>query len=146
HHLLHDIDPLASLALFHAMIAGVCLFLAGLISGYYDNKALYTGMARRVTQLRGLGRILGQKRLLRLAHYVENNLGGLMGNFYFGILLGTIGTLGELIGFPIDIRHITFSAANFATALVGLDHRMSWQLALTSIAGIFSIGFVNLMV
>lgn len=145
-HLLDDIDPAASLALFHAMIAGVCLFLAGLISGYYDNKALYTRMAQRVSQLRGLGRLLGQDRLQRLAQYVENNLGGLMGNFYFGILLGTIGTLGDLLGLPIDIRHITFSAANFATALVGLDNRMSWQLALTSVAGIFSIGSMNLLV
>lgn len=145
-HLLHDIDPVSSLALFHAMIAGVCLFVAGLISGYYDNKALYTRMAQRVAQLRGLGRLLGQDRLQRLAQYVENNLGGLMGNFYFGILLGTIGTLGDLLGLPIDIRHITFSAANFSTALVGLDNHMSWQLALTSIAGIFSIGAMNLLV
>ena len=145
-HLLHDIDPVTSLALFHAMIAGVCLFLAGLISGYYDNKALYTRMAQRVSQLRGLGRLLGQDRLQRLALYVENNLGGLMGNFYFGILLGTIGTLGYLLGLPIDVRHVTFAAANFATALVGLDNQMTWRLALTSIAGILSIGTVNLLV
>lgn len=145
-HLLHDIDPIGSLALFHAMIAGVCLFLAGLISGYYDNKALYSRMGQRVSQLRGLGRWLGAQRLQRFARYVEDNLGGLMGNFYFGILLGTIGTLGDLLGLPIDIRHITFSAANFATALVGLDYQMSWQLALTSIAGILCIGSVNLLV
>jgi site-specific recombinase len=145
-HLLHEIDPVASLALFHAMIAGVCLFMAGLISGYYDNKALYTRMAQRVSQLRGLGRLLGQDRLHRLARYVENNLGGLMGNFYFGILLGTIGTLGQLLGLPIDVRHVTFSAGIFATALVGLDNHVTWQLALTSVVGIFSIGTVNLLV
>jgi site-specific recombinase len=145
-HLLHDIDPLASLALLQAMIAGVCLFLAGLISGYYDNKAVYTRMAQRVLQLRGLGRLLGPARQHRLAHYVEDNLGGLMGNFYFGLMLGTLGTLGELLGLPIDIRHITFSAANFAISFAGLDNQMSWQLALTSIAGILSIGSMNLLV
>lgn len=144
--LLHEIDPIASLALFHAMIAGVCLFVAGLISGYYDNKALYARVAQRVSQLRGLRRLLGLDRLHRLANYVEDNLGGLMGNFYFGVLLGTIGTLGDLLGLPIDIRHITFSAANFATALVGLDNHMTWQLALTSVAGILGIGSVNLLV
>jgi site-specific recombinase len=145
-HLLHDIDPVHSLALVYAAIAGVCLFLAGLISGYYDNKALYTRMAARVSQLRGLGRLLGQPRLDRLAAYMENNLGGLMGNFYFGILLGTMGTLGYLFGLPLDIRHVTFSAANFSTALVGLDHRVSWQLAATSVAGFLAIGAVNLIV
>ena len=69
-----------------------------------------------------------------------------MGNFYFGILLGTIGTLGYLLGLPLDIRHVTFSAANFSTALVGLDHRVSWQLAATSVAGFLAIGAVNLLV
>ena len=145
-HLLHDVDPIGSPAIFYAMIAGVCLFVAGLISGYYDNQALYTRWAQRIAQLRGLGRVIGQERLARLGLYLENNLGGLMGNFYFGILLGTIGTLGFLIGLPIDIRHITFSAANFATALVGLDHHMSWQLAVKSLAGIFAIGTANLLV
>ncbi|MDP3668699.1 MAG: site-specific recombinase [Telluria sp.] len=145
-HLLHDIDPVGSLALFYAAIAGVCLFLAGLISGYYDNKALYTRMAQRVYQLRGLGRLLGPDRLQRFANYIENNLGGLMGNFYFGVLLGTMGTLGFLLGLPLDIRHVTFSAANFATAHVALEHALSWQLAATSIAGFLGIGAVNLLV
>jgi site-specific recombinase len=145
-HLLHDIDPIHSPALLYAAIAGICLFVAGLISGYYDNKALYTRMAQRVRQLRGLGRLLGQRRLDRLAVYLENNLGGLMGNFYFGILLGTMGTLGYLLGLPLDIRHVTFSAANFSTALVGLDHRVSWDVAVTSVAGFLAIGAVNLVV
>jgi site-specific recombinase len=145
-HLLHDIDPFHSLALFYAAIAGVCLFVAGLISGYYDNKAMYTQMAQRVSQLRGLRRLLGEPRLARLSLYLENNLGGLMGNLVFGILLGTIATLGDGLGLPLDIRHVTFSAANFATALVGLDHNISWQLAATSIAGFLAIGGVNLAV
>ncbi|MDB5959412.1 MAG: recombinase [Massilia sp.] len=145
-HLLHDIDPFHSLALMYAAVAGVCLFVAGLISGYYDNKALYTHMARRVRQLRGLGRWIGQRRLSRLADYLENNLGGLMGNFFFGILLGVTGTLGYLLGLPLDIRHVTFSAANFSTALVALDHDVSWQLAATSVAGFLGIGAVNLLV
>lgn len=145
-HLLHDIDPLAGPTLFYAAIAGVCLFVAGLISGFYDNKALYTQMAQRVVQLRGLRRLLGQERLERLGLYLENNLGGLMGNLYFGVLLGTIGTLGYLLGLPLDIRHVTFSAANFATAYVALNHSISWELAATSIAGFLSIGVVNLVV
>ncbi|MFL6660076.1 MAG: site-specific recombinase [Massilia sp.] len=145
-HMLHDIDPLHSLALMYAAIAGVCLFVAGLISGYYDNKAVYTQMAQRVNQLRMLGRVLGQARLARLALYLENNLGGLMGNIYFGFLLGTMGTLGYLLGLPLDIRHVTFSAANFATAMVALDANLGWELVLTSVAGFLCIGAVNLLV
>ncbi|EJL94338.1 site-specific recombinase [Herbaspirillum sp. CF444] len=145
-HLLHDIDPFSSLALFHAAIAGVCLFLAGLISGYYDNKALYTRMSQRVARARWLNSLLGKARTARLGDYLENGLGGLMGNFYFGILLGTIGTIGFLIGLPIDIRHITFSATNFAIALVGLDHAVSWGVIAVSGFGVLAIGTVNLWV
>src|SRR5262249_33451027 len=34
-HLLHDLDPVRSLLIFHAAIAGVYLFLSGLITGYF---------------------------------------------------------------------------------------------------------------
>lgn len=145
-HLLQDIDPFTTLALFYAAIAGVCLFLAGLISGYYDNKALYTHMAQRIARVRWLQKSLGAKRVECLGDYLETSLGGLMGNFYFGILLGCLGTVGFLLGLPIDIRHITFSAANFATAIVGLDHQIGWRLALVSTCGVLLIGTVNLWV
>ncbi|MYM83308.1 recombinase [Duganella sp. FT50W] len=145
-HLLHDIDPIHAPTLIYAAIAGVCLFVAGLISGYYDNKALYTRWAQRIAQLRGLGRLLGQQRVQRLGVYLENNLGGLMGNFFFGILLGTMPFIGFVLGIPLDIRHVTFSSANFATAIVGLDHNVGWELVVTSVAGFLSIGIVNLLV
>jgi site-specific recombinase len=145
-HLLQDIDPIHGPALIYAAIAGVCLFVAGLISGYYDNKALYTRWGQRVSQLRGLRWLLGQPRLDRLGAYLENNLGGLMGNFGFGILLGVMPFLGFVLGIPLDIRHVTFSSANFATAIVGLDHNVGWELVVTSVAGFLSIGTVNLLV
>jgi site-specific recombinase len=145
-HLLQDIDPFHTPALAYAATAGVWLFVAGLISGYYDNKALYTRMGQRVRQLRGLQRLLGPARLKRLGTYIENNLGGLMGNFWFGILLGVTPLIGFLTGLPLDIRHVTFSSANFSTAFVAMDQQMSWGLAAQSLAGVLLIGAVNLIV
>ncbi|WP_338758718.1 site-specific recombinase [Massilia sp. METH4] len=145
-HLLHDIDPIHTPALFYAAIAGVCLFLAGLVSGYYDNQALYTRWGRRIAQLRGLNTLLGTERTERLGRYLEHNLGSIMGNFFFGIMLGMASALGLLLGLPIDIRHVTFSSANFATAVVALDHNVSWQLVVTSVTGFLAIGAVNLLV
>ncbi len=144
--MLHDIDPLGGPTLLYAAIAGVCLFLSGLISGYYDNQALYTRWAQRIRQLRLLERLIGPARLERLGNYLEANLGGLMGNFYFGILLGVMPLLGFLLGLPLDIRHVTFSSANFATAMVALDYQASWQLILTSVLGFLAIGSINLLV
>ncbi|MCK7497160.1 MAG: site-specific recombinase [Comamonadaceae bacterium] len=40
----------------HAAIAGVFLFLSGLISGYFDNKASYARIGERVARLRWLRR------------------------------------------------------------------------------------------
>jgi site-specific recombinase len=145
-HLLSDIDPFHTPALAYAAVAGVWLFVAGLISGYYDNKALYTRMGQRVRQLRGLQRLLGPARLKRLGTYIEDNLGGLMGNFWFGILLGITPLIGFLTGLPLDIRHVTFSSANFSTAFVAMDQQMSWTLAAQSLSGVLLIGAVNLVV
>jgi site-specific recombinase len=146
HHLLEEIDPIHSPALLYAAIAAVWLFVSGLISGYYDNKALYTRMAQRVRQLKGLRRLIGQPRLERLGLYLEDNLGGLAGNFYFGVLMGITATIGYLVGLPLDVRHVTFSAANFATALVGLDYAVSPEGVGNAIAGTLLIGVVNLVV
>ncbi|WP_269531382.1 site-specific recombinase [Chitinimonas sp. BJYL2] len=146
HHLLHDLDPIRSLALPHAAIAGVCLFLSGLISGYYDNKAVYNQIPARLMQRRWPRKLFGEVRWGRFCAYVENNLGALAGNFFFGIMLGSMGTIGFLLGLPLDIRHITFSSANLAYAAVALDFQLSWQTWLTSLVGIALIGFTNLAV
>jgi site-specific recombinase len=145
-HLLHDINPFASLALFHAAIAGVCLFLAGLISGYYDNKATYNRIPDRIFQLRWLRKLMGERFHRRFADYIGNNLGGLAGNFFFGIMLGCMGTIGFILGLPIDIRHVTFSAANLAYGIVGLNFQVPIGTVLISILGVALVGITNLAV
>ena len=85
--LMHDIDPIHSLALPHAAIAGVFLFLSGLIAGYYDNKAIYRRIPERISSHPGLKRLLGEHRAWKLGSYIEHNLGALAGNFYFGMFL-----------------------------------------------------------
>jgi site-specific recombinase len=146
HSLLVDINPIASLSLFHAAIAGVCLFLSGLISGYYDNKSNYNQIPKRLLQLSSMNWLFGTERWKRMTNYIGDNLGALAGNFFFGIMLGSIGQIGVVLGLPIDIRHVTFSSANFAIALAGLDNQLSWQLWAISLTGILAIGIVNLTV
>jgi site-specific recombinase len=145
-HLIQDSHPWESLALLHAAIAGVWLFVSGLVSGYYDNKALYTRMGQRVQQLHGLRRLLGRERLERFGAYLEDNLGGLMGNAVFGLLMGVTATAGFLLGLPLDVRHVTFSSANFAIGFVGLDYQVTPEQAGITALGIALIGTVNLLV
>lgn len=63
-------QPAMTAATIAAAIAGVCLFLAGLISGYYDNKCAYTRIPARLKQFRWLRKLLGEHRLDRFVAYI----------------------------------------------------------------------------
>lgn len=146
HKLIHELSPFESLALFHAAIAGVCLFVAGLISGYYDNLAAYERIRERIEHARWLQSLLGEARLVRFAVYMDNNLGALAGNFSLGVMLALVGTIGFLTGLPIDVRHVTLSSANFGLALASLDFNLNATTITKTLLGIGLVGFVNLTV
>lgn len=144
--LLASIDPVHSGSLIYAAIAGVCLFLSGLIAGYHDNLAVYNKIPQRLRAVNWLQKLLGIPRLDRVADYIENNLGALAGNFYFGCMLGGMSALGVLLGLPIDIRHITFSSAFVGFASFSLDFMLSWQAAVYVALGLVLVGLINLAV
>jgi site-specific recombinase len=144
--MLREIDPFSSGAFFFAMNAGFCLFLSGLIAGYYDNAATYNKIPQRLLQLQWPRRLFGAARMARFADYIDRNLGALAGNFYFGFLLGGMSTFGLLFGLPIDIRHITFSATNVGFALVAFNFEPNWHLLWMAVFGVGVIGLTNLAV
>ncbi len=145
-HLLHDLHPWQSLALVHAAIAGVFLFLSGLISGYYDNQSLYHRVPERLRRVKRLRALLGEARLGRLADYVEHNLGALAGNFLFGCMLGCTPIIGQLLGLPLDIRHVAFASANLAYGIEALDFELAWQTIAIGALGVMLVGLTNLSV
>lgn len=144
-HLIADLDPL-SWALPHAAIAGFYLFLSGLITGYFDNKAAYANIGQRIGRLPWLRRLFGDERAGRFGNYIQERLGGLMGNFLFGCMLGSTGVIGTILGLPLDIRHIAFSSANLGYALIGFQFSLPVQAVLWAAFGIAAIGFTNLAV
>lgn len=144
--LLADIDPLHSGSVFYAGVAGVCLFLSGLIAGYHDNLAVYNRIPQRLRAIKWLQKLLGVRRLERVSNYIENNLGALAGNFYFGCLLGGMGAVGILLGLPVDIRHIAFSSAFVGFSAFTMDFALTWQTAAYCALGLGLIGLMNLTV
>lgn len=144
--LLHSLDPFTSLAIPHAAIAGVCLFLSGLIAGYFDNMAVYRKIGPRLKAHQRLRDWLGEKRQIQLADYVERNLGALAGNFLFGFMLGSMGTIGFILGLPLDIRHIAFASANLVQGLMSINEPPDLGLILVSSFGVLLIGLTNLFV
>ena len=144
-HLFADVHPLSG-ALFFAAVAGVCLFLSGLIAAYYDNLTAYNRIPERLAQLRWPRRLFGEALAKRFTAYIENNLGALAGNFFFGFLLGGASALGVLFGLPLDIRHIAFSAAFVGYAVTAYDFAVPASLIGITAAGILLIGITNLLV
>lgn len=144
-HLLADLHPLYSGALFFAAVAGVGLFLSGLVSGFFDNQARYQQLAARISAAPGLA-WLGKDRATRLGNALDTHYGAILGNLFFGMYLGLVGVLGALTGLPVDIRHVAFSSANVGTAMT----LMPWQeiagILPWAIAGVISIALVNLAV
>lgn len=146
HHLLQDADPLSLRVWAWAALTGVWLFATGLISGFYDNMAAYDRIPQRLQQRRWLRQLLGEQGLRRLTAYIDANLGGIVGSLIFGLMLGTTGAVGRVLGLPIGTLHVTFTSANSAFALASLPAVPGWPELLRITAGIAMIGLLNLSV
>lgn len=110
--LMQEQNAFSSLALFYAAIAGLWLFVSGLVAGYYDNRALYRDLPARLRQHPLLQRLMSQPMRDRFATYIGEHYGALHGNFFFGVMLGVTAYVGYLLNLPLDIRHVAFSVSN----------------------------------
>jgi site-specific recombinase len=144
--MLKDVSPVLSLSALYAAFAGFYLFLAGLISGFGDNKVIVSRIGLRLMHHPWLARHIPPGRLMRLSLYIENNLGGLMGNIAVGFMLGMTGFFGHITGLPLDIRHVTFSMGNFALGLFGTHFHVTKMILISSLSGLAVIGIVNFIV
>jgi site-specific recombinase len=144
--LLGELDPFLSLAIPHAAIAGVFLFISGLISGSIVNKTIHRRIPERIAQHPVLKLTLSENARTRLAGFYERHAGGILSNFWFGVFMGSIGTVGVIFGLPLDIRHITFAAGNMGLGLVGAGWAVDAYTVVVSLIGIGLIGFVNFIV
>ncbi len=144
--LLNDVDPLSTPTLWYASITGVMLFVSGIISGYYDNKVIYSNIPARLRQHSLLKKILSKRALIRFSTYVEHNMGSLVGNTWLGFFLGMAGFIGFIFGIPFDIRHITIASANYAIAVVTLFPKLDLHYALVCLMGVIGIGVFNFLI
>lgn len=144
--LLIDISPIHSLAIFHAAIAGVFLFLSGIISGSIANRDKHNQIYFRIAEHPLLKRSLGKVRTLKLSRLYEKRWAGIISNFWFGVFMGSTASIGLFLGLNLDIRHITFASGNLALALYGANYVVSDSMLFWGIFGIGVIGLVNFLV
>ncbi|MEN9337400.1 MAG: hypothetical protein RLZZ500_2387 [Bacteroidota bacterium] len=144
--LLTDLSPVDSLAIFHAAIAGFFLFLSGIISGNISNANKHNRVYYRIKEHPILKQSLGISKTERIASWFAHYWPGVASNGWFGVFMGSTASLGIFFGLPLDIRHITFSAGNFAMGLYGADFRVAVPMLIWAIIGIGVIGFINFIV
>ena len=144
--LLKDLNPIKSKAILHACIAGFFLFISGIISGNISNSSIFNQVPERISQSPFLNQVIGAKNSKKLSDFYTKHWAGIISNFWFGIFLGVIAPLGVFLGLDLDIRHITFSAGNFALALYGKGFDIDTYTFVISLVTIFLIGAFNFIV
>jgi site-specific recombinase len=145
-HLIADQSPIHGGAIFYAAVTGLWLFCSGLVSGYFDNYAIYNRIPKRIRQISWLTRLIGKRRQRHFANYIGKHLGALMGSLCLGCLLGVTTFAGLMTGLPIDSRHVAFSSAFLGVSMATLGPALDLRLLMWAIVGIAAIGATNLVV
>jgi site-specific recombinase len=145
-HLLTDLSPIHSAAIFHAAIAGVFLFLSGIISGSVSNSNKHNKLYFRIQENPTLKMSFGKRKTAQIAQWFERRWAGVASNIWFGFFMGTTASIGIFLGLNLDIRHITFASGNLALGLYGNGFQISNSMLFWGIFGIGIIGFVNFIV
>lgn len=144
--LINDISPIASPAIFHAAIAGVFLFLSGIIAGSVANRDKHEHMYYRIEEHPLLKKSLGRVRTQKLARLYEKKWAGIVSNFWFGVFMGSTAPIGVFLGLDLDIRHITFVSGNLALGIYGANYNVATEMLVWACIGIVVIGLVNFLV
>lgn len=144
--LVTDLSPVHSLAIFHAAIAGVFLFLSGIISGSVSNRDKFLQVYYRIQEHPWLKISFGKEKAKSIANWYEHKWAGVISNFWFGIFMGSTASIGVFLGLNLDIRHITFASGNLALALYGSNYSISTEMIFWGIFGIGVIGLINFIV
>src|SRR5690606_27252207 len=100
----------------------------------------------RIRRIEFLRKYMPTKMLIKFSNYIEENLGPLADNIYFGIFLGCSTTLGIVLGLPLDTLHVTFSSAGFGIALQTLVNDLSLNEFALSFFGLMLVGVFNFVV
>jgi site-specific recombinase len=141
---LHSLSLLGPTPLF-AAFTGVLLWLSGLAAGFTDNWFALRRLRDSLAHHRRVVHALGPHRAQRWAAWLERNVAGIAGNLALAVLLAMTPPIAQFFGLPLDVRHVTLSAAALATAAASLG----WHVLLMpefwlAVAGLAAIGLLNL--
>ncbi len=145
-HGIHMVIPHQSPTIAFAIVTGVLLWLASLATGWTANYIANTKMDTAISNSLRLRHRFGLKGASRLAEWVKHHAPGSVGYIALGFLLGTVPILVSLFGIPLEVRHVTLSAASLGYVLDGLLFYRGLDRLETvySLLGILTIGVLNI--
>ena len=114
-HVLTDLSPVDSLTIFFAAFTGVILWSSSLIGGWVDNWSAYHRLPQGIAD-HPLGRRLGRERMVSISRFVRRHIAGWGTNFSLGMMLGLAPEIGNFLGIPLEVRHVTLSSGTLALA------------------------------
>lgn len=134
-------------SILYAAFTGVLLWLSSLIAGWADNWYALNSLRKRLARSSSLRAIFGSRGAAGIASFLEHNISGLFGNISLGFFLGMSPVIMKFVGIPLDIRHVTISSGNLASAVsvLGTDFIKTWDFW-RAFLGVISIGIVNVTV
>lgn len=145
-HGVHSVIPHQSPTIAFAIVTGVLLWLSSLATGWTANYIVVSRLETAISHSLRLRERLGLKRAARVAEWVRHSAPGSVGYIALGFLLGTVPILVSLFGIPLEVRHVTLSAASLGYALDamlfygGLERRE----IVFSLLGILLVGVLNI--
>lgn len=145
-HLLEDLNIWHTPVFLHACIAGVFLFLSGIIAGNVASVNNFNNFYYRLSEHPFLKGFFGKVRMQRVANWMQQKWPSVVSNIWFGVFMGSAWAIGHFFGLPLDIRHITFASGNLAYGLYGMNFIISLENIFWCILGIGIIGLGNFIV
>jgi len=140
---VQSFDPLGSGTIFFAALTGVLLWVSSLAAGWFENWVVYRRLPEAIEHHR-YGKRVGQKRMAKIARFLEREAAGFGGSVALGFLLGLLPAFAKFFGLPLDVRHITLSTGSLTLAIssVGIDG-VGVHAFVSAVVGIAIIGLLN---
>ncbi len=146
-HGVEMLHPLLSATIPFAIVTGIFLWISSLATGWTANYLALTRMESAIANSLRIRRRLGSARANAIAHWVKHHAAGSVGYIVLGFLLGSVPIVVALFGIPLEVRHVTLSAASLGYALDALwiGHALHRSDVIFSFVGIFLIGVLNIV-
>jgi site-specific recombinase len=147
-HGLESMNPLHSLTIAFAALTGCFLWFSSLVAGWTANWMALNRLPAAIAQSRGLRWSLGTGSSVKLAHFVEHHLSGVIGYVCLGLLLGLVPFVSVFAGVPLEVRHITLASASVTYDVMSLawSGPLPWSDIRWAAAGLLCTGILNFSV